>query len=307
VPPEESRSSDAFSDPYGTGDELIRVLSDDGGIAVRALVGTGLVERSRELHASMPTATHALGRTLMGAVLVASAAKEDETVQLNLRGNGPLGSMLAIADVTGRVRGTVTHPETDLPARDGQADVPSAIGEGTIRVVRNHPRWRQPYTGITPLSNGQVASDIARYLTESEQTPSAVGLGVVLESDGRVAAAGGFMVQALPGADEERLAVVERNVHSIFSPAEMVRSGARGRDIAEILLQGVGHRELERTEPEYHCPCSMERVTRAMAALGRDELAEIVEAGEVLEVRCEFCGARYRVTPDDLRLLLLSS
>lgn len=299
----------AHADSHATPgrDELIRTLSEDGGVAVRTLVATDLVERSRSLHASMPTATHALGRALMGAVLVASAAKEDETVQLNFRGDGPLGSMVAIADVTGRVRGAVTHPETDLPARGGQADVPSAIGEGTIRVVRNHPRWRQPYTGITPLSNGQVASDIARYLTESEQTPTAVGLGVALEEDGRVAAAGGFMVQALPGADEELLAAVERNVRSILSPAEMVRSGARGRDMAEILLQGIGHRELERTEPEYHCPCSIERVTRAMVTLGREEIEQIVSEGETLEVRCEFCGARYAVTPDDLRLLLLSS
>ncbi|MGH0035608.1 MAG: Hsp33 family molecular chaperone HslO [Myxococcota bacterium] len=293
--------------PANGGDELIRTLSDDGGVAVRTLVGTDLVERSRVLHGSMPTATHALGRALMGALLVASAAKEEETVQLNFRGDGPLGSMLAIAEVSGRVRGTVTHPETDLPARGGQADVSAAIGEGTIRVVRNHPRWRQPYTGITPLANGQVASDIARYLTESEQTPSAVGLGVALDSDGSVAAAGGFMVQALPGADEVMLAQVERNVRSIFSPAEMVRSGARGRDVAEILLQGVGHRELERTEPVYHCPCSMERVTRAMVTLGREELEQIVEQGETLEVRCEFCGERYAVTPTDLRGLVLSS
>ncbi len=293
---------------HGEGrDELVRTLSDDGSIAVRTVVGTALVDRGQRVHCLAATATHALGRALLGAVLVGASAKEQETVQLSFRGDGPLGSMIVIGDASGRVRGAVTHAEVDLPARSGQADVAGAVGEGVLQVIRHHPEWRQPYTGIIPLSNSEVATDIARYLSESEQSPSAVGLGVALERDGHVAAAGGFMVQALPGADDGALSVVERNVRSIHSPAEMVKSGARGSDIAEILLQGVGHRSLETIEPEYHCPCSVERVTRAMITLGRSELEQVVSDGESLEVRCEFCGERYEVAPDSIRELLAAS
>lgn len=293
-----------ISTATGQRDELVRTLASDGSVSVRAIVGGHLVERARQIHDLAPTATHALGRALLGVVLVAAGAKQGETVQLGLRGNGPLGSILAISDLSGRVRGHVQRPRTDLPARGGRPDVSRAIGDGVISVVRHHPHWRQPYTGITPLSNSEIASDIARYLTESEQTPSAVGLGVVLDRTGCVVAAGGFIVQAMPGADDATVGLVERNVRSILSPGELVRSGARGSDIADILLQGVGRRSLETSEPAYACPCSMERVTRAMLCLGRGELAQVIADEETLEVRCEFCAARYAVAPDDLRELL---
>jgi len=285
--------------PGSAGDELVRTLSADGSVAVRALVATGLVAEARHCHDLTPTAANALGRALMGGLLLASGAEPGETVQLQFRGDGPLGSMIVIADPEGGVRGTVGRGSTELPAREGRADVAGAVGQGVLAVVRSHPRRREPYTGITPLQTGEVASDLARYLDHSEQTPSAVGLGVSLAPGGAVEAAAGFFVQALPDADPQVVERVERNVARLGGPAERVRAGAAGMDLLDALLEGVGRRDVHAGVPRYHCPCDRERVTRTLVLLGADELEGIAERGETVEVRCEFCGTLYAVGPQE--------
>jgi len=288
-------------------DQLLRTLSGDGEIAVRALVATRLVAEAAARHRTSPLATLALGRALMGAVLLGASGKHGETVQLRFGGNGPLGVVLAVADCEGRTRGYVSRPQVELPLRGGKLDLPGALGLGDLSVVRHRPGWREPYTGIVPIVSGEIAQDLALYLTESEQTPSAVALGVWLDPDGGVAAAAGFVAQALPGASEERLARLEDNVRLLPGPSEVVRAGGSAASMVDGLLAGIGARELEQLTPAFHCGCDEGRVLRAVAMLGRDDVRELCDAGEPVEVRCEFCGHEYQVDPTAARELLTDS
>ena len=290
--------------PATAPDELVRTLSTGGGVAVRAMVGTALVAEASSRHATSPTASAALGRALMGAVLLGAGTKDGETVQLQLRGDGPLGSVAAIADSEGRVRGYASNPSAHPPPREGVLDVAAAVGRGVLAVVRNRPGWREPYRGIVPLVSGTVAQDIAHYLAQSEQTRSAVALGVFLHGGGEIEAAGGFFVDALPGAAPEEIDRLERNVRELRGPGELVRSGMDATDIALGLLAGLGTRPMQHSRPVFHCPCDRERVLRTIALLGREALRDDSGRDEPLEIRCEFCGVHYTVTSDEVGALL---
>jgi molecular chaperone Hsp33 len=281
-------------------DELVRALSDAGGVRVEALVATGLVADAARRHGTTPTATTALGRALMGALLLAAGAKDGETLQLQFRGDGPLGAITVIADAAARVRGFVAHPDAAVPAREGRVDVGAAVGGGQLAVVRFHPSWRQPYTGIIELRSGEIAEEIARYLLRSEQRRAAVALGLLLGEDGRLESAGGWLAELLPGGDEAELAQLEVNAAALGHPSEWVRDGASADDLAERLLAGLGTRGRERSEPRFACACSRERALRAAGLLGREEALEIADREGALEVRCEFCGERYLLRAAEL-------
>ena len=288
-------------------DQLLRTLSEDGSVSVRALVGSALVREAARRHETSPVATAALGRALLGAVLIASQGKDAETVEMRFRARGPLGHVVAIADDAGRTRGYVANPGLDLPLRGGRLDVAKAVGLGELAVVRFRPGWREPYTGIVPIVSGEIAEDIALYLTESEQSPSAVALGVWHEADGAPAAAGGFLVQSLPNADDAVVKQVERNVQRLPALSRLVHEGASAADLVARLLEGVGRRDLEGTSPQFHCACDSDRVLRAAAMLGRRELEDAMAKREQLDVRCVFCAERYAVDPERARALLQDS
>jgi molecular chaperone Hsp33 len=287
----------------GPADLLVRALSLRGGIAVRALVATKLCDEASRRHGASPTASAALGRALMGALLF-SAGGKGETVQIEVRGDGPLGAIVAIADAQGRARGYAAHPGAEPPPRAGRLDVAGAVGRGTLAVVRSSENGGQPYTGIVPLRTGTIAQDLAHYLAESEQVHSAVALGVFHGAGGEIAAAAGYLVQALPGADAEEIARAEENVRALPGPGELAREGFDADAIAVRLLGGLGSRERHAATPRFHCGCRRERVLRAVALLGRDDLARAAREGETLEVRCRFCAARYAVPPADLARLV---
>ena len=284
-------------------DEVVRTLSLDGGVGVRALVATRLVDEAVRRHRPSPTAALALGRMLMGAVLLAAGKKEGETVQIQLRGDGPLGPVTAIADSAGQARGFASRPDVDALPGVVPLDVGGAVGRGHLAVVRYHPSWREPYTGIVGLQSGEVAEDLTRYLAESEQTPSAVALGVQLSRDGGVEAAGGFLVQALPGAREETVEILEENTRALPNPSALIRDGLSADDMASRLLAGIGGRDLHRSRPAFHCPCGQERAAQTVRLLEAREVGELQARGETLEIRCEFCGDQYRVAPEELTRL----
>ncbi len=282
---------------------MVRTVSAAGDVAVRVIVATELVAEASARHGTSPTASAALGRTLMGTALLAAARKDGETLQIQVRGDGPLGQVTAISDHQARVRGYVQNPTAHPPPREGKLDVGAAVGSGILAVVRHHPSWREPYRGIVELVSGEIARDLAHYLTESEQSPAALGLGVFVRADGSIGAAAGYLIQALPGAKLEALARLEATIRRLPTPTEMVRSG----DDADAILQRVlgvdGSRERHRSTPRFHCSCDLGRIHRAVTLLGRDHVLEIAEADGGLELRCEFCRDTYRLSIEDVGAL----
>ncbi len=285
-------------------DALVRTVSTRGGIAVRAVVGTALSRSAAERHGAGPIASVALGRALMGAVLLAASGTHGETVQLQFRGDGPLGTLVVIGDADGRVRGYASHPEAKT--RTGELDVAAAVGRGVLAVVRQRA-GRAPYNGIVPLATGTIAQDLAHYLADSEQIHSAIGLCVFLAENGVVEAAGGFSVHALPDADEEEIELAETNVRGFPGPGELVREGVDANGIVDRLLAGLGSRDRHSSRAVFHCGCDRDRVIRAVRLLEREELETSVKDAEAIEVCCQFCAARYLVSPEEIHALLADS
>ena len=284
-------------------------------MAVRAVLGGPLLEAALERRPMAGTAADALGRALMGTVLLAVTPGEDvmlgpddgrrhEEVQLQIRGNGELGQLVAISDAQGRVRGTVGNPAADNRLKSGQPDVARAVGMGSLSVVRHRPGVGQPYSGTVPLTSGEIAGDLTLYLTESEQTPSAMGLGVHIEAGGAQVCAAGFLVQQLPDADPDEVGIVQRNVERVPALSQLARAGASADDLLDLLLEGLGGRDRHHAAPVFHCPCTRERARQSLQLLGQDELREMVRDEVEQEVKCEFCGRAYVFGPDDLGSVL---
>jgi len=285
-------------------DRVVSTVSSAGDVLVRAIVATQLVREATSRHAMSPTATTALGRALTGCVLLAAGVKEQETIQLQIRGDGPLGSLMAIADPQGRARGYVSNPAADPRLDDGTFDVPSALGRGLLTVSRRRPRWPAPQSGTVELETGEIAEDLARYLAHSEQVPSAIGLGISVTPDAEVEAAGGFLVQALPGADDDELARVEENVQALANLNQRVREGVSADELVDLLLAEMGSRARHSMQPHFYCPCSRRRALRTLSLLGDDELRTMADSREPQEVRCNVCGERYLFGSEEMHLLL---
>lgn len=304
-------STRLVASPHTGADRLVRTISDGGTIAIKVLVASELVGEALRRRRYAPTAGDALGRAMMGALLIAVGSAPDdadepnvESVQLQFRGDGPLGSLTAIADSRARVRGTVQHPEHSRVLSDGTPDIARSIGQGPLNVVRHRPRWRSPYTGTVPLVSGEVAGDLTLYLTESEQTPSAMGLGVAFGPGMTDVAACGFLIQALPGASDEELTIVEENVQGLPGLATLLRSPLEPDELVDRLMIGLGTRARHTMTPCFHCPCSAERALRTLALLDRRELEELVATASSQEVVCDFCGKQYDLGPDQVATLL---
>lgn len=288
------------------GDQWVRAVAADGQIRVLAARTTGTVETARRRHGTAPTATAALGRVLTAAALLAVLLKDDQKLTLRILGDGPLGGLVAAGLPDGRVRGYVQHPDVHLPLRpDGKLDVGGAVGRrGTISVTRDLG-LREPYTGSALLVSGEIGEDLTAYLWQSEQTPSLVSLGVLVNPDGSVRAAGGLLVQLLPGADPEWARRLEANARSLAGISRRVDDGLSPAGMAERVLEGFDSRILAEGEVRFACGCSRARVEGLLAALGREELTRMLEEDGGAELTCRFCGERYNFGADDLRRLLL--
>jgi molecular chaperone Hsp33 len=288
-------------------DRLARTIACDGTVRGLAAVTTELVEEARRRHGTLPTATAALGRALTAALLLGGTLKHDERLSLEFSGDGPLRGILVDATPAGDVRGFVSRPRTHIPARNGKLDVGGALGRGVLCVMRVPLEGGAPYRSIVPLVSGEIGSDVASYLLRSEQSPSAVGVGVFVERDGRVGAAGGYLLQAMPGASPEAIERLAARVDAASSPSELVRRGLQAGDILVHLLADVPTRVLEEHPVRFRCRCSRARVDTAILAMGRAELLDVLAGERRAEVVCEFCGAQYVVEEQELRVLLAAS
>jgi molecular chaperone Hsp33 len=287
-------------------DCLVRATAANKTVRALTAVTTGLVEEARIRHQTAPTASAALGRTLTAGLLLGSLLKEDETLSLQFLGNGPLRGILVDANARGEVRGFVYRPRTHLPIRRGKLDVGGAVGSGTLTVIRTQPWAKEPYRSILPIVSGEIGSDIAHYLLNSEQIPSAVSLGVFVQPDETVVAAGGFVVQVMPDASAETIAQLETNVARAKPVSQLVREGATPQEILTHVLDGFGPVVVGELPVRFVCRCSRERVLGALVALGQAEIADLLVKEGQAEVTCEFCDERYTVGREELEALLVA-
>ena len=289
-------------------DQLVRAISKDGLIKVSAVSTRDLTERARQIHRTLPVATAALGRLLAGASMMGNALKEEAaSLTLQIKGGGPLGTLLAVSDHLGNVRGTVENPGVDIPLReDGKLDVGTAVGnQGTLTVVRDL-RMKEPYVGSVGLLWGEIAEDIALYFVESEQVPTACGLGVLVDRDQSVLAAGGYLVQLLPGAEDETAAQLEAALRAAGPVTELLRQEPDPEALLHRALPGLELEILEKSPIAYRCDCSRERMERALVSLGREELRAMIDEQGGAELTCRFCDNIQRFSKEELEALLAS-
>ncbi len=261
-------------------DIMIRAFTEDGGVRAFAINSTRLCERARRVQGSWPTATAALGRVLSATVIMASMLKEGERLSLRVEGDGPLGAIFTQGMPDGRVRGFVHNPCVHPPSRQGKLDVGAAVGRhGSLYVIRDLG-MQEPYVGRVDLQSGEIGEDIAYYLLTSEQQPSAVGLGVLVETDHSVAAAGGYIIQPLPGASDEVIARLERNVSRAPRPSDLILSLRDPELVLAVLLEGFAWQVAERLQPRFYCGCTRTKSRIALRALQRDDLQEMIANNE---------------------------
>ena len=285
---------------------MVWAITKDGMVKAVAVSTRELTERARQIHRTLPTATAALGRTLAAASMMGNALKGDgASLTLRVQGGGPLGILLAVSDNQGNVRGTVDNPAVDVPLRpDGKLDVGAAVGcQGTLTVIRDL-HMKDPYVGSVGLLGGEIAEDLAAYFVESEQIPTACGLGVLVDRDQSVLAAGGYLIQLLPGAGEDVVAKVEGGVMAAGSVTGLLSGGAGPEEMLRQVLSDFELEILECASIEYRCDCSRDRMERALISLGPEELRAIIDEQGGAELTCRFCDNVQTFTKAELEALL---
>lgn len=286
-------------------DTLVRAMSCDGWIKATAISSRGIVERARGIQHSSPIATAALGRLLTAASMIGNMQKiDDGSVTLQIKGGGPLGTLLAVSDAAGNVRGYVQRPAVPtIEKHPGKLDVGAAVGcDGQLTVIRDL-QMKEPYVGSIPLVSGEIAEDITAYFVQSEQVPTACALGVLVDTDQSVRAAGGYLIQILPGCPDEVIDQIEAGIARAGAVTQMLDRAMTPAQILQTVLEGVGLELLETVPVEYRCYCSRERVERALISLGAGELRQMAEDGQTERVECQFCDKVYEFDPAQLRAL----
>ena len=289
-------------------DRILRATAADGFVKMSAVTARDTVERAKEIHNCTPTTAAALGRTLCGASMLGNLLKEENgSLTIRINGGGPIGSVIAVSDSAGYVRGYVTEPSVDLPLRaDGKLNVGGAVGRDGMLTVSRDIGLKEPYIGSTQLVSGEIAEDLTAYMLESEQIPAACGLGVLIDTDLSVKAAGGFIVQLMPGAPEEYIDILEENIFMMDQLTTILDEDGL-EAVFEQVLKGLPYHIVGEDEVGYRCYCSRERVSDAILGVGVNELESMIDEGKTVEVSCQFCDTVYAFTPDDLRILLEDS
>lgn len=287
-------------------DEIIRMMTGDGMVKAVAVTGKDMVERARQIHKTLPVATAALGRTLMAASMMGDMLKEEDgSVTLQIKGGGPLGAITAVSDSRGNPRGYLQNGQVDIPRKyQGKLDVGTAVGSSGSLTVMKDMGLKEPYIGSVQLVSGEIAEDITSYFVESEQVPTACALGVLVDKDQSVAAAGGYLVQLLPGADESVIQRLEESIARLGPVTDALHGGADAVQLLERVLEGQEPELLERRPVAYKCYCSRERVSRAIISMGKEEMQSLIEEQGGAELTCQFCDKVYHFTKEDLQELL---
>ena len=287
-------------------DYLVRGMTMDGFVKVVAIRSTEIVRRSAEIHNTTPNATAALGRTLTAASMMGNMQKvENGSMTLQIRGGGPIGTITCVSDPEGNVRGCVTESKVPLVEKfPGKLDVGATVGtDGYLTVIRDL-QMKEPYIGSVPLISGEIGDDVTAYFAQSEQTPTACALGVLVDTDLSVKVAGGYLIQLLPGAPEETIDAIERGIQRAGAVTAMLEQGMTPEEILGQVCGDIGVVFMETTPVSYKCYCSRDRVTAALISLGREELTEIMNEDKTFPVECQFCDTVCRFTPQDVAELL---
>lgn len=287
-------------------DYIVRAVTKNGAVRAFCAVTTNTVNEAYKMHKTSPVATAALGRLLTASAMMGAMLKsENETITLQLVGDGPIGRVLAVSDSNSNVKGYVTNPLVDLPKNSkGKLDVGGAVGKDGYLVVTKDMGLKEPYIGKTPLVSGEIGDDLTKYFAVSEQTPSVVGLGVLVDIDYSVKEAGGFIIQVMPEATEEDISLLEENIKLVTSVTDMLSDGLLPENILEILLRGFEFEITQKRDTKYFCNCSRERVERALISIGEKELTDIIENDKKAQLTCHFCDKVYDFSEEELKTLL---
>ena len=282
-------------------DYLVRATAADAQVRAFAVTARDTVETARAAHDTSPVMTAALGRLLCAGAMMGSMMKgEADILTLQVQGDGPAGGLTVTADSKGRVKGYAVNPQVILPPNSqGKLDVGGAVGAGSLRVIKDLG-LKEPYVGQTQLQTGEIAEDLTYYFAASEQVPSSVGLGVLMEKNNTVKQAGGFIVQLMPFAEGNVIEKLEANLSRIHSVTKLLEDGNSPEQILGILLEGMDMEILSDMPVEFYCNCSRERVAKALYSIGKKEMDEMIRDGEPIEVKCHFCNTAYQFSVEDL-------
>lgn len=286
-------------------DYIVRATAAQQQLRVFAITSRDLVEQGRKIHNTSPVATAALGRLLTAGAMMGSMMKGNKDVlTLQIECGGPIGGVTVTADANANVKGYVNQPNVIIPAnKDGKLDVSGAIGPGFLNVIRDIG-MKEPYNGQVHLVSGEIAEDLTYYFAVSEQTPSSVGLGVLMNKDNTVRQAGGFIIQLMPDASEETISALEKRLAKVSSVTAMLDSGKTPEDILQELLGDMELAVLDRLAVSFKCGCSKERFARGIASIKKSDIQEMIDAGENIETCCQFCNSKYVFTPDELKEMM---
>lgn len=282
---------------------LIRGLSENGGVVFCGVDSTRIVRKAEKLHTTSATCSAALGRLLTGAALMGSMLKDDrDQITLRVSGGGPAGVVIACTDGTGNVKGCIDHPLVELPAKpNGHLDVGGAVGkDGVLTVIRDNSLQKEPTVGQVPLVSGEIAEDLTAYYAYSEQVPTVMALGVLVDKDLSILCAGGFMVQLLPGATDAEIDQLEKNIAAMPSVTTLLHEGKTPEDMMQLALAGFAPNVLDERDVHYQCDCSAERTKEMLFSLGRKELVRMRDEDPACEVVCHFCHSKYQYDLNDL-------
>lgn len=286
-------------------DYIIRATAANNQIRAFAVDSKEMVEKARQAHNTTPVASAALGRLLTaGSMMGAMLKGEKDILTLQVKGSGPIGGITVTADEKANVKGYVNNPDVDLPLNsEGKLDVAEAVGLGIMNVIKDIG-LKDPYVGQTHLVTSEIAEDLTYYFANSEQTPSSVALGVLVDKDYSIKQAGGFIIQLLPDADEEVVDKLEKSIQNMESITSLLDQGKTPEDILEILLGDMELKILGKVPTKFYCNCTREKVEKALISVGKKDIKEMIEDGEDIELNCHFCSSKYVFTPEDLKKLI---